>query len=92
MPGAQAEREALARAAVVAVPLLSGGGTRLKVLHALAMAGRDDPRFLLGVRDLFGDLADRAEFVLELQAALGELYSHGAHATLVRALQHVENQ
>lgn len=65
---------------------------RAPELHALAMAGRDDPRFLLGVRDLFGDLADRAEFVLELQAALGELYSHGAHATLVRALQHVENQ
>lgn len=38
MPGLQAERQALARAAVVAVPLFSGGGTRLKVLNALAMA------------------------------------------------------
>lgn len=38
VPGAQAEKLALARAAVVAVPLLSGGGTRLKVPTALAMA------------------------------------------------------
>lgn len=38
LPGIDAERQALARAAVVAVPLLSGGGTRLKVLNALAMA------------------------------------------------------
>jgi polysaccharide biosynthesis protein PslH len=38
VPGTQAEKLALARAAVVAVPLLSGGGTRLKVPTALAMA------------------------------------------------------
>lgn len=36
--GTEAEKMALARAGVVAVPLLSGGGTRLKVLNALAMA------------------------------------------------------
>lgn len=38
MPGVDAEKQALAQAAVVAVPLLAGGGTRLKVLNALAMA------------------------------------------------------
>jgi polysaccharide biosynthesis protein PslH len=38
VPGTRAEKLALARAAVVAVPLLSGGGTRLKVSTALAMA------------------------------------------------------
>ncbi len=39
VPGVDGERRALARATVIAVPLLSGGGTRLKVLNALA-AGR----------------------------------------------------
>lgn len=38
VPGTDAEKLALARAGVVAVPLLSGAGTRLKVLNALAMA------------------------------------------------------
>ena len=38
VPGTAAEKLALARAGVVAVPLFSGGGTRLKVLSALAMA------------------------------------------------------
>ena len=38
VPGIDAEKMALARASVIAVPLLSGGGTRLKVLHSLAMA------------------------------------------------------
>lgn len=38
VPGTEAEKLALARTAVVAVPLFSGGGTRLKVLTALAMA------------------------------------------------------
>ena len=38
VPGVAAEKRALARASVVAVPLFSGGGTRLKVLSALAMA------------------------------------------------------
>ena len=37
VPGIEAEREALLRATVVAIPVRAGGGTRLKVLHALAM-------------------------------------------------------
>ena len=55
---------------------------RAKQLHQLATEGRDDPRPLLGLRDLFGDLGDRAEFVLELQAALTDLSSLGARATI----------
>ncbi|MCL4544023.1 MAG: glycosyltransferase family 4 protein [Chloroflexi bacterium] len=38
VPGVEAEKRALASATVVVVPLFSGGGTRLKVLNALAMA------------------------------------------------------
>ncbi|MCL4541822.1 MAG: glycosyltransferase family 4 protein, partial [Chloroflexi bacterium] len=38
VPGVEAERRALAEAQVVTVPLFSGGGTRLKVLNALASA------------------------------------------------------
>ena len=38
MPGTEAEKLALAQAAVVTAPLFSGGGTRLKILIALAMA------------------------------------------------------
>ncbi len=38
VPGVDAEKRAMARATVVCVPLLSGGGTRLKFLHGLSMA------------------------------------------------------
>jgi mannitol 2-dehydrogenase len=61
--------------------------SRAPELQALATQGHDDPRPLLGVRDLFGDLADREGFVLELHAALHELYSAGARATVARSLQ-----
>jgi glycosyltransferase involved in cell wall biosynthesis len=61
LPGADAERAALARAAVVAVPLLSGGGTRLKVLHALAMA-RPVVSTPLGAAGY--DLADERDLLL----------------------------
>jgi fructuronate reductase/mannitol 2-dehydrogenase len=61
---------------------------RAAELHALASAGRDDPRPVLGLRDLFGDLADREAFVTELQADLRDLYARGARATLARALKH----
>jgi fructuronate reductase/mannitol 2-dehydrogenase len=60
---------------------------RAQELQALALAGHDDPCPLLGVRDLFGDLADREGFVVELRAALRELYARGARATLVHCLK-----
>jgi len=60
---------------------------RAAELQTLAMAGRDDPRPLLGLRDLFGDLADRETFMAELQATLRDLYARGARATLARTLE-----
>ncbi|HEX6506020.1 MAG TPA: mannitol dehydrogenase family protein, partial [Chloroflexota bacterium] len=60
---------------------------RAAELHRLASAGRDDPRPLLGLRDLFGDLADREAFVVELQATLRNLYTQGGRATLARLLE-----
>jgi len=61
--------------------------TRAPELQPLAVAGRDDPRPLLALRDLFGDLADHEAFVAELQAALRELYARGARATLAHFLK-----
>jgi mannitol 2-dehydrogenase len=60
---------------------------RAAELHALALAGRDDPRPLLGLRDLFGDLEDRDVFVAELQGVLHDVYMRGARATLSRSLE-----
>lgn len=59
---------------------------RAHALQALALKGRDDPRPLLSVRDLFGDLADRDTFVAELTATLHRLYESGAQATLTQCL------
>jgi fructuronate reductase/mannitol 2-dehydrogenase len=60
---------------------------RAAELQPLALAGRHDPRPLLNLRDLFGDLADRQEFVVELEAALSALYAHGVSATLAARLE-----
>jgi len=56
-------------------------------LQRLAQEGRDDPRPLLALRELFGDLADREVFVAELQATLREVYALGARAALARLLE-----
>jgi fructuronate reductase/mannitol 2-dehydrogenase len=61
--------------------------TRAAELHTLASAGCDDPRPLLGLRGLFGDLADNDAFVADLQATLRDLYTRGARTTLARYLQ-----
>jgi fructuronate reductase/mannitol 2-dehydrogenase len=60
--------------------------TRAEELHALAVEGRDDPRPLLGLRDLFGDLIERTAFVDDLQRGLQALYSRGVRATLAEIL------
>lgn len=60
---------------------------RAPELRALAKKGRDDPRPLLGLRDLFGNLVDRPSFVAEFHASLRDLYSDGARATLARSLE-----
>jgi mannitol-1-phosphate/altronate dehydrogenase len=60
---------------------------RAAELQTLALAGRDNPRPLLGLRDLFGDLSDREPFVEELHVNLRDLYAQGARATLARSLE-----
>jgi mannitol-1-phosphate/altronate dehydrogenase len=60
---------------------------RAAELQRLALAGRDNPRPLLGLRDLFGDLSDREAFVEELHVNLRDLYAQGARATLARSLE-----
>jgi mannitol-1-phosphate/altronate dehydrogenase len=51
-------------------------------LGALAAEGKDDPRPLLGIRSLFGELAQDEGFVTSLQEVLHLLYARGARATL----------
>lgn len=52
----------------------------------LAQASRTDPRAFVGVTDLFGDLADRADFMEPYTWALRSLRENGAHDTLVALL------
>jgi fructuronate reductase/mannitol 2-dehydrogenase len=51
-------------------------------LTALARQGGSDPRPLLGVRSIFGNLTDDPEFVAELSTALVRLDRDGVQATL----------
>lgn len=51
-------------------------------LRALARAGGTDPRPLLALRPLFGDLGDHAAFVAELQEAMERLARDGVRRTL----------
>jgi fructuronate reductase/mannitol 2-dehydrogenase len=55
-------------------------------LRALALAGGDDPRPLLGVRAVFGDLGDDPAFVADLSATLERLDRLGARAGVAAAL------
>ena len=67
-------------------------GNPISVVHPLAdllreraNAGGPDPRPLLSIRKLFGDLIDHHAFVATLESWLTSLYSDGAAATLSRA-------
>jgi mannitol-1-phosphate/altronate dehydrogenase len=51
-------------------------------LRARANEGQDDPRPLLSLRQLFGDLGDNQKFVTELGTILRQLDAQGAKATL----------
>jgi mannitol-1-phosphate/altronate dehydrogenase len=51
-------------------------------LRVRAAEGRDDPRPLLGLRSVFGDLGRNETFVAELAAALRALDARGAKATV----------
>jgi mannitol-1-phosphate/altronate dehydrogenase len=59
---------------------------RAELLQALAQAGGDDPRLLLGVTSIFGDLVERPEFVAELGRALADLDRDGVRRTLADSL------
>src|SRR5438105_10372556 len=55
--------------------------SRADELRRLVNEGGTDPRSVLSVQRVFGDLGQRAEFVAELSAALAELEANGAKAT-----------
>ncbi|MGY1805650.1 mannitol dehydrogenase family protein [Blastococcus sp. SYSU D00922] len=59
---------------------------RADELRALARAGGTDPRPLLGVRSIFGDLGDDPVFVAELTAALDRLEHDGVRVAVAAAL------
>lgn len=56
------------------------------LLQERAQAGGADPRPLLSVRSVFGDLIDNAAFVQELGGALELLHARGARAALAATL------
>ncbi|NBJ12116.1 mannitol dehydrogenase family protein [Microvirga arsenatis] len=53
-------------------------------LTPAALAAKDDPAAFLGLRDIFGDLADTAPFRARFATALGSLWRDGTRATLRR--------
>jgi mannitol-1-phosphate/altronate dehydrogenase len=60
---------------------------RADELQSLARAGGTDPRPLLGVRSIFGDLGDDPGFVAELADALGRLDRDGVRVTVAASLR-----
>lgn len=56
------------------------------VLQERALSGGNDPRPLLNLHELFGDLNQSAEFIGELTAALTGLDQEGARKTLTNTL------
>jgi len=59
---------------------------RAEELGALARAGGTDPRPLLALQPVFGDLGTDPAFVAALTRALRELEAHGVHGAVSRAL------
>jgi mannitol 2-dehydrogenase len=55
-------------------------------LSPAARAARDDPSAFLGMRDIFGDIADAPEFRRPFEAALQSLWREGTRTTLQRYL------
>jgi mannitol 2-dehydrogenase len=55
---------------------------RSERMQALARAGGDDPRPLLTLREVFGDLGDARWLVATLQRMLGSIDQHGLRSTL----------
>jgi mannitol 2-dehydrogenase len=59
-------------------------------LLALARAGGTDPRPLLGLRSVFGDLGDDPVFAAALGDALREIEAHGVRTATARALDRLD--
>jgi len=59
---------------------------RAETLQALARQGKENPRPLLGLSEIFGDLGQSEVFVAQLEADLRQLCSDGASATLAQIL------
>jgi fructuronate reductase/mannitol 2-dehydrogenase len=59
---------------------------RAEELQTLARAGGTDPRPLLGVRSIFGDLGENPVFVAELADVLDRLDRDGVRATVAASL------
>ena len=59
---------------------------RADELRRLARENPRDPRPVLGVQRVFGDLGEREAWVSELSAAIQELDARGARASVVAAL------
>jgi mannitol 2-dehydrogenase len=55
-------------------------------LVPLAQAAKDDPAKFLGLREIFGDVADARPFRAHFEAALNSLWTHGTRTTLQRYL------
>jgi mannitol-1-phosphate/altronate dehydrogenase len=60
--------------------------SRADELRRLAEASQNDPRPVLAVRRVFGDLSEHAAWLAELADALRELDARGARATVAAAL------
>lgn len=63
---------------------------RADELHSRALEGKENPRPLLGMRGIFGDLEQNAAFVTELSEAVRDLSHDGVHATLSQYLARPE--
>ncbi|MGY1663964.1 mannitol dehydrogenase family protein [Geodermatophilus sp. SYSU D00705] len=59
---------------------------RAEELRALALAGGTDPRPLLGVRPVFGDLGEVPGFAEDLRAVLERIDRDGVHRTVAETL------
>ncbi|MGO4573540.1 mannitol dehydrogenase family protein [Microvirga sp. 2TAF3] len=55
-------------------------------LKPAARAAKDDPAAFLGLRDIFGDIADASPFRTRFETALRSLWQNGTRATLQRYL------
>ena len=62
------------------------------VLQPLAIAGGTDPRPLLGLRSVFGDLGEDPRFAAELQRALVAIEREGARGAVATCLDDTEEQ